>query len=142
MNKILIPLDGSDLAEAAIEVASKMTDSDTVIVLLRVLNPFLGSVSQEDIDEARDYLNGFVSQLAMKRAPADIRVLVLEGPVAETIIATAEDEGAGLLIMTTQGAGGLARWLMGSVAERVVRHAPCPVLSIGRRTLERGLEDS
>ena len=139
MNKIMIPMDGSDLAEAAVDVAAKMSDSDTVFVLLQVLNSLLGKPAPEEIDRARAYLNTFVPQLAMKRAPADIRVLVMEGPVAESIIDTAEEEGVGLIIMTTQGSGGLARWLMGSVAERVVRHAHCPVLTVGRRTLERAL---
>jgi nucleotide-binding universal stress UspA family protein len=135
MNKILLPMDGSELAEAAVEVASNMSDAETVFVLLQVVN----SLSSEDKDDARDYLNHFVPQLAQKKSPADIRVLVLEGPVAETIIDTAQEEGAGLIVMTTQGSGGLVRWLIGSVAERVVRHAPCPVLTIGRKTLERGL---
>lgn len=39
MNKILLPLDGSDLAESAVEVAANMSDSETVFVLLRVINP-------------------------------------------------------------------------------------------------------
>ncbi|MCA9775579.1 MAG: universal stress protein [Candidatus Eremiobacteraeota bacterium] len=142
MNKILLPLDGSDLAESAVEVAANMSDSETVFVLLRVINPLLGAISKAEKEEARDYLNGFVSLLAKKKAPADIRVLVVEGPVAQKIIDVAEEEGAGLIVMTTQGAGGLARWLIGSAAERVVRHAPCPVLTIGRRTLEKGFEVS
>ncbi len=139
MNKIMIPLDGSNLAEAAVEVAAKMSDSDTGFVLLQVLNSLLGKPDPEEIERARTYLNTFVPQLALKKAPADIRVLVMDGPVAESIIDTAEKEKVGLIVMTTQGSGGLARWLMGSVAERVVRHAPCPVLTIGRRTLEGGL---
>ena len=141
MNKILLPLDGSDLAEAAVEVAANMSDSETVFILLRVLNPFLAGLSNEKT-EARDYLNGFVSQLAKKNAPSDIRVRVVEGRGAEAIIDVAEDEVAGLIVLTTQGSGGLARWLIGSVAERVVRHAPCPVLTIGRKTLEKGFDVS
>jgi nucleotide-binding universal stress UspA family protein len=137
MNKILLPLDGSELAEAAVEIASNMADTETVFVLLQVINPVLGSLSSEEKEEARDYLNGFVCQLAQKKTPADIRVLVLEGAPAETIIDMAEEENIGLIVMTTQGSGGMVRWLMGSVAERVVRHAPCPVLTIGRKTLER-----
>jgi nucleotide-binding universal stress UspA family protein len=140
MNKILIPLDGSELAEAAVDLASNMADSDTVFVLLQVINPFIGTLNPDDLDEAREYLKGFVPRLAQKKAPADVRILVMQGPVAETVIEMAEEEEAGLIVMTTQGSGGLARWLMGSVAERVVRHAPCPVLTIGRRTLESGLD--
>lgn len=139
MNKILLPMDGSKLAEAAVEVASNMADSDTVFVLLQVINPIIGTLSPESQDNAQKYLEGFLPKLARKNKPADIRLLVMEGPVAEKIIEVAEDEGAGLIVMTTQGAGGLTRWLMGSVAERVVRHAPCPVLTIGKRTLESGV---
>lgn len=141
MNKILIPLDGSALAENALEVADKMSGPDVTLVLLRVVNPVVGALSSDEEAEAQEYLDEVAAQLRRDSKPGDIRVLVVEGTTASTIIDTAEEEKVGLIIITTHGSGGLVRWLMGSVAERVVRHAPCPVLTIGRRTLEVSLED-
>ena len=121
--KILVPLDGSALAEQALGIAEQMMDSEVDLILLRV-----GS----DLEEAQDYLEERAREYEGKR----VQVLVTEGSVAEQIIEVTERTQAGLIIMTTHGAGGLGRWLMGSVAERVVRHAPCPVLTIGRRSLQ------
>jgi nucleotide-binding universal stress UspA family protein len=60
--------------------------------------------------------------------PSEHRLLV--GPPAETIVEVAEREGAELIVMGTHGRTGLARLLMGSVAEEVVRKAKCPVLTV------------
>jgi nucleotide-binding universal stress UspA family protein len=53
------------------------------------------------------------------------------GHVAQTIVDYAKDVGADLIVMGTHGRTGLAHFIIGSVAERVVRMAPCPVLTVG-----------
>jgi nucleotide-binding universal stress UspA family protein len=55
---------------------------------------------------------------------------LLQGDPADSIVKLAKEEGADLIVMSTHGRTGLARLLMGSVAEAVVRQAPCPVLTI------------
>lgn len=132
--KILVPLDGSNMAEEALDIAEKMLDPEVELLLMRVVGPLI--VSSKQVDEARDYLEEVVSRLQSEHRRVPFDPLVKEGIPAEKIIETAEEEGAGLIIMTTHGAGGLGRWLVGSVAEKVVRHAPCPVLTIGKRSLE------
>ena len=136
MNKILVPLDGSELSEYALDVAEKMMGRDMCLVMLQVLNPVTEALQDDPIGEAREYLLSLMSGWKQRHPNADLRVLVTEGFAAQSILEIAEDENVGLIVMTTHGKGGLTRWLMGSVAERVVRHAPCPVLTIGKRSLE------
>jgi len=59
-----------------------------------------------------------------------IRTLVKQGPSWQTIVETASELGAGMIVMGTHGRHGLPRALLGSVAEKVVRMAHCPVLTI------------
>lgn len=61
------------------------------------------------------------------------RSLLRPGPAHQEILETAERERASLVVMGTHGRSGLERMLLGSVAERVVRGAPCPVLTVGER---------
>jgi nucleotide-binding universal stress UspA family protein len=63
--------------------------------------------------------------------------LLLEGDPAGEIVRAAEEENASLIVLGTHGRTGLARLLMGSVAEQVVRHAPCPVLIVKDPALAR-----
>jgi nucleotide-binding universal stress UspA family protein len=54
----------------------------------------------------------------------------LDGPAGESVVAAAREGGADLIAMTTHGRGGLGRLVMGSVADYVLQHAPCPVLLV------------
>ena len=81
--------------------------------------------------DARHRMNGLLGQLHAVRLTDEIA----SGPVAETIAAIAADRGADFIVMGTHGRTGLAHVLVGSVAERVIRIAGCPVLTI-REDLE------
>ena len=72
------------------------------------------------------YLNGVLKRLAEQGLPP--QVAVLEGGTSQAILRHLEASGAGLLCMTTHGRTGLTRMLLGSIAEEVLRKAPCPVL--------------
>jgi nucleotide-binding universal stress UspA family protein len=65
-----------------------------------------------------------------REARADVRVHVVEGPATEIICEMAERLPAELIVMGTHGRDGLAHLLLGSVAERTLRRAPCPVLTV------------
>ena len=56
-----------------------------------------------------------------------------QGPVVDSILDYADNSGADLIAMSTHGRSGPARWIIGSVAERVVRKAPCPVLTVRQK---------
>ena len=63
----------------------------------------------------------------------EARSLLREGPAVEAILEAAASERASLIVMGTHGRTGVTHMLMGSVAERVVRSAPCPVLTVRRQ---------
>lgn len=136
MNRILVPLDGSELSEKALTIVEKMVGADIELLLVRVVNPVVALASPDVMEEAENYLDGAAGLCQRRHPETSVRVILTTGSVAETLLEVAEDEAAGLIVMTTHGAGGLGRWLMGSVAEKVVRHSPCPVLTVGRRSLE------
>lgn len=137
MKKILVPVDGSALSEQAIPVVEAMLDQEVEVIFARVLNPLALAAGSFVREEVKDYLNDLCENFQKKHPKAKVSCRPLEGTVADSLLDLAEAEHVGLIVTTTHGSSGLGRWLMGSVAEKLVRHAPCPVLSIGRRTLEQ-----
>jgi nucleotide-binding universal stress UspA family protein len=69
-------------------------------------------------------------QVAERRSGDDTETALTEGPPSREIVDYAEEEGCDLIVMGTHGRGGLNRLLLGSVAERVVRSAPMPVMTV------------
>jgi nucleotide-binding universal stress UspA family protein len=138
--KILVPLDGSPLAEAAIPHAQNLAKSeDAEIVLLRVAvtpdeglffrNPAEGSLISKALEEeAQNYLKAKVSKLKM--TGVKVTGITRDGPVSDTILNVAEETHADMITMSTYGPSGIQRWLMGSVADRVVHYSHIPVMLI------------
>lgn len=138
---ILVPLDGSDLAEQALVEAKKLVGPESKITLfqvirlpLPVMSPDVGLsmpvIEMDDLmGEAMGYLNKVAADLAVEGIEANCDVVEADN-VAEAITNYARDQGIDLIVKTTHGRGGLSRLVFGSVAEGVVRHAPCPVLLI------------
>lgn len=85
--------------------------------------------------DARDGARRELDKLARTCRRGRVRVasFIAEGPAAEAIVRAARAKRAGLVVLGTQGRTGLRRMLTGGVAERVVRAAPCPVLTVGPR---------
>jgi nucleotide-binding universal stress UspA family protein len=139
-NKILVPLDGSELAEAVLpQVGSIARCTGASVILLRVLvepsfeyaypDPMLlEQVHQQVREDAQEYLDRMALQL--KEQGFVVTVEMGRGPVAETILKCAEGMQADLIAMSTHGRSGMARWLLGSVADRVVHASPIPVLLV------------
>jgi universal stress protein A len=134
---VLAPTDFSAAALAgvrgALEVAARY---DAELVLLHVVEP-LNPVSYLRCDverqahsELRRHTERELAALARDLARIRVRWFVREGVPWLTITRFAKTVGADLIVMSTHGRSGLKRVLLGSVAERVVRHAPCPVLTI------------
>lgn len=142
-NKILVPLDGSLLAERALEPAMAIARWQggqaillSVPVYKQVMVPGTAGYGLILPDqslalyraEAEEYL-GRISQTHAE-AGIDVKTLVIDGDVAGSIVDTAADERVDLIVMTTHGYSGFTRWVLGSITERVLRSAPCPVLVI------------
>jgi nucleotide-binding universal stress UspA family protein len=138
--KILVPLDGSPLAESALPHAQKLAQSEEAeIVILRVpMLPHDGvfsrhstahSKSIEDVEEeSKAYIDAEVLELRGK----GITVLGItrDGPVAETILSVAQETHADIIAMSTHDRTGWRRLLAGSVTQQVIHHSPIPVAVI------------
>ncbi len=120
---ILVPLDGSTLGEYAAHHAADLCRlCQGGLILVRVC-----ATADED-EEAHHYLEGMKNRLRSEGLMA--RTVVRVGQPTESIVATAEKERVDLIVLCSHGRTGLARTVFGSVAEAVVRMAPCPVLVV------------
>jgi nucleotide-binding universal stress UspA family protein len=84
---------------------------------------------QQFEDDARQYLETMKSQVAALGAPR-VEARLVYGNAAEVINECAREIPGGMVAMTTHGRSGVGRWVLGSVADRVVRHAEGPVLLV------------
>ncbi|MHB1159172.1 MAG: universal stress protein [Chloroflexota bacterium] len=140
--RILVPLDGSPLAETAIphaELLASATGAELDLIRVAVLR-FVqlpgneGHVVQENGDraEAEAYLQEWQRRLSSK----GIKVTgqVRSGNVAEEIVEHAATARTDVIVMSTHGRTGARLWAYGSIAEKVLRAAPCSVLVVRART--------
>lgn len=142
--RILVTTDFSEAGDHAILHAFRLAvDHEAEVVLLHVNeavapNPLYSHYyPKEALKESLDRAKQEASRALAERVPSDARLaavrhreLVVEGmPVAE-ILATAKSEDVDLVVIATHGRTGLRHVLLGSVAERVIRHAHCPVLVV------------
>jgi nucleotide-binding universal stress UspA family protein len=137
-NKILIPLDGSALAEQALGPAAAIARSTCAgldLVLVHEPFPFAATDKRRTVDQvsAHDrYLETIVAELASGASVAPTHA-VLRGEPIEMICARAHDVDADLIAMTSHGRTGLSRAWMGSVGDGVLRQSAIPVLMLRPR---------
>ena len=137
---ILHPTDYSERSDYAFRIACSLArDYRAKLVLLHVA---LRSVTIEGeaaiAPRSEEYFQGELDKLESVSVPAGIRVerFVREGDPAGEILRAAQFTNADLIVMGTHGRTGLSRLLMGSVAEQVLRKAPCPVLTVRTPALQ------
>src|SRR4030042_844468 len=133
--RILVPLDGSECAENILPMIEKMaTDFKASIALLRVAyaHTFPGMDPTEAevkvVREAEKYLRGLEERLKAKGFSVDSHVRY--GDDVEEILDHAAQKEIDLIAMSDYGHRGVKRFLLGSVAERVLRHTPKPVFVV------------
>ena len=140
---VIVPLDGSDLAEKALPYAQDIAKATGASVLLvRVIAPsafYYGyaeyvTPAYDDAFEqveasAMEYVDGVAKRL-VDEGVSDVKGVTLNGPPAAVLVDTAKEYANSLVVMTTHGRSGVSRWVMGSVADHVVRHSGDPVLVI------------
>ena len=139
---ILVPVDGSELAECAIphvEAIARGCDSPQ-IVLMQVTEPIhlpgeyvISEKDRKHLEAqhraaAEEYLGRLTRRLG--DSGLSLASAVVSGKVAETIVDYAEKHDVDLIIMATHGRSGVSRWALGSVAERVLRLSCVPVLMV------------
>lgn len=143
---LLVPLDGSHLAEAALPLAQELAQRfGSTITLLRVPdNPMLPltggneatarywhELRQTAYDEALAYLEKQQVLLAEAAPSATIDIEIVSNmPPAEAILYFAETIKADTIVMNTHGRGGFQRWVYGSVANKVLSHSSVPILLV------------
>ena len=139
-SQILVPLDGSPLAEQALDSAAGLARLlDAEILLVRALSPALhmryrgdkltlSSADFVEVEDAWQYLAGIASGLRAGRCRSSFWVLV--GSPSVSIADAARTEGVDLIVMTTHGRGGLSRLLLGSTADGVLQRSHVPILLV------------
>jgi nucleotide-binding universal stress UspA family protein len=139
---ILVPLDGSALAELALADAFSLAHlSQAEVTLLRVISPieealeagtnhpiFVDQQWESQKASALHYLVSVCDRIDCKNIP--VHKVVELGRAAETIIGYAHEHPIDLIVMATHGRSGLPRWVYGSVADKVLRGAEVPVLLV------------
>lgn len=156
-NKIMVPLDGSDLAECVMPHVEAIATGCKIasVVFVRVTGPIqlpasvpgdgIFTFSEEQLEQmeerrkqnAEAYLKKIVKSTPLKEA--DLSYEVLKGPIASTLAKWAETNGVDLIVLASHGRSGISRWVMGSVADRVMRSACVPVLVVRAPGCEPGI---
>jgi nucleotide-binding universal stress UspA family protein len=141
--KILLPLDGSELAEKSLPYARALADKfGCELIVARVLSPLpvvsdFGAAAYEaalvaEEEMAEQYVLNMKQSL--QKAGYQVQGLTVQDlNVAEAILNLAAQEKVDLIVMSTHGRSGLSRWLHGSVATKVLQQAPCPVFLVNAR---------
>lgn len=146
--KILVPIDHSDLSRQALTCAVALAGPfDARLLLLTIIEdrfPYPDMFSFENPQgdfyrvmkaHAHDDLKALAAQYPDMKERMEL--YITRGRPYDKIVEVASAEKADLIVMGTHGAGGLTHALLGSVAEKVLRHAPCPVLVVRHKAHEK-----
>jgi len=136
--RILLAVDGSEhavrAAKVAVEMAHCMKSAELrVVVAYDPIPPFLGEPNlQLAIDARLNEAQGILKKAVglVGNSHIDVHTELIEGNPAEAIIEVAKTRNSDVIIMGSRGLGRLAGLLLGSTSQKVVSHAPCPVLIV------------
>ena len=139
LKTILVPLDGSELAERALPYAEELArflSLDVLLVRVVSFHPAfhtefgarLADLGEAVVEESAQYLSGVSKQL--EDAGLTVQTRVLRGTAARVLLEVARDTPGSLIAITTNARSGLSRWVMGSVAEALARGSGDPVLIV------------
>lgn len=145
MPTVLLATDGSDLATNALARGLQVVDTSGRIVVMTVIpaldpslvtgaghtGPVMRIDEQERMLEAQDAEGrSILSDAASLVTSGEVETLLRRGDAWHEICAVADELAADVIVIGTRGHGGLRRAVLGSVSDHVVRHAPCPVLTV------------
>ncbi len=142
LKKILVPLDGSKLAEQALPYAEELAQNiGAEIILLRVFEPAIplkykafafDTYEKAEVhfrQQVKEYLQKIQAKLQEKRIKVEM-MIVNHQPPAENILDIVTQNEIDLVIMSTHGHSEATRWIYGSVADKVLQSVSCPVMLI------------
>jgi len=134
--RILVPLDGSELAETALDYARDIAgELGLTMTILHVYNP----AEREFVTMREGYINGIVDLVCRQLGeqygrdrgfPGQVQGELVIGHAAEEILRYADRNNIDLIMMATHGRSGIKRWAIGSVADKVVRATKKPVMLV------------
>lgn len=141
---IMVPLDGSELAECVLPHVEGLVKGGQVqrVILSQVITPLFPHAGYTEIDPKqikeiedahRDAAEKYLQKIAgrlMLAPETRVETKVLYGDVAEALSALAEKQAVDLIVIATHGRSGVGRWVLGSVADRILHSASSPVLMI------------
>jgi universal stress protein A len=138
IHKIICPTDFSEPSSKGLEAAIEMAERFSAeLIVVHAITPMTTAAEHslpsafKDLEEkARKALEKIIGE----KVPGTLRsrIRLVYGRPADEIVQAAEDEGADMIVIATHGQTGWARFFFGSVAEKVVRLAECPVLTVRR----------
>lgn len=149
ISRIICPVDFSEPSDAALQSAIDLAERySAAIVLVHAINQIdptpspsytlttqvmdqIPQIMGQMTENAHNAMRELIEQHAGTRVPADHRVVI--GDPAKSIVQLADEEQADLIVMATHGRSGIKGLFFGSVAEKVVRGATCPVLTMRYR---------
>lgn len=158
LGHVLVPLDGSQLAEMALEQAKKLLGPDGRLTLLSVFDlpeyPIYGyyptpliveetdyqTATRDLLPKAKEYLEKIAAPLREENLWVDVVAEI--GEPAAVIVETAQRLRVDAICMSTHGRSGFSRWLFGSVTNKVLTATPCPVLVVPGRKPVKALENT
>ena len=143
LNSIVVPLDGSSLAERMLPTVAKWAHAlDVEVTLIRAFEfpasayfgseddlPDYDAFREEARKEAAEYLKEKADSL-IAEGVRTVSTRTIEGPAADEILSYAQTAPRAVIAMSTHGRSGVRRWILGSVTEKVVRHSDDPVLVV------------
>ena len=141
LNSVLVPVDFSSFSDKAVDYARAFaTQFGAGVILLHVVEPVVYPENYTTLPAVTDDIHSSLLQGAELRlreqrrrfedGPLVVRTLARLGRPFTEIVDVAREQKVDLIILATHGYTGLKHVLLGSTAERVVRHAPCPVLTV------------
>jgi nucleotide-binding universal stress UspA family protein len=139
---IIVPLDGSELAEGALATATQIAHAErTHLVLFSAWEePGSGTppaISMEIEAGARHYFDKYLRSIRERLQQPEIRTIVRCGDPGDVILEVAEEVGARLIVVASHGRSGIGRWLYGSTTQRLLHESRLPVLVVGPEALAR-----
>lgn len=146
-DRILVPLDGSELAECILPYVEDLVKGQKVkeVILFRVCEPpeinadYPSNMPESWEQHVNDILSSTQQQCSLylgdiekrlKNLGVPIKIVSCLGKAADEIVKCAGDNNVSLIVMASHGRSGISRWTLGSVAEKVFRHTCVPVLMI------------
>ena len=143
---ILVPLDGSKLAEAIlpeVEELAALLNARLHLVMVSRVNVLPGldptDAQVRVIHRAQEYLEKLEEQLSVRNM--DIELHAPYGDPAEKVLEVCRRHDIDLIAMSTHGRSGIGRWLLGSIADKVVRHSEKPVLLLRAHNTDTGFSE-